>query len=1058
MKNIVKLLGGKARRETDKIVFTFLDFSSGQEVGTDVSYGGLWKEAGIIASNLLNAGLSKGDRVIILSDQSQYDLYSIFGVMMAGGIFTLTLPPVDTAKQNRLLSVAKSAGPKFIIVNNKTEPSIKGNIPGFQKENYNIINCQRLEMSEPSKIDISTIADDDIAYLQFSSGSTNEPKGVIISHRNLWRNLADSDQELTIDESESLVNWVPFVHGSGLIVSLLLSVYSGRRAYLLSTADFMGNPARWFMTMAKYRCEMTIAPNAMYALCAKVIPPEVIKSMDLSCVRHLLSGSDMVIDKTLVDFAEKFAPSGVRYEMFTASYGTSEVVCGASMRLEGPLVQYINADAYKNNKFLPEERKLYSKPIVSQGGIFCRMNIAVVNPHTLLPCAPDEIGELWLQGDSISLGYWEQEEETKAVHGFSLPGHDGTFYRTGDLGVVYDGEVYITGRCKDIIIINGHNVYPNDIKVNIYERVSELSGCDMAIFPVLSGKREKVIVCIEYAGEENHLRRLSDEISRITSEYYEFSPYEIIFTEKMALHRTDSNKIKTYAVKEAYEESTLRYIFSSRSEASGEIFDEEESCGADDMQSKVKAAFEAILGRKIANNNESFLTMGGDSFDMLHLLSMLEEKFMVGLDIKKLMEFASVNGISSYIRSLKESDMEADSVHNTMYEDCLLNEDIQPQRVYNFAPTEAKNLFLTGGTGFLGAHLIESLLKGNSQLKLYCLVRAADNGAAMARIKLNMEHYRCWSDDFKSQIFPIVGDLSKPLLGLSEEGFAELCENIDAIYHSGAVLNFLFPYNHLKTSNVYGTGECLRLSCMGKAKYFHYISTIGVFDNPSHSGKTAFEADPLVSGDGYSLAYSQTKWVSEKLVNEAQKRGLRAAIYRPGEITGSSKTGIWNLGDLISRFLVGCLQMKEIPDIPFELQLVPVDFVADSIAYLSRKDEALGKAFNIVGSAPASLSSLGRAFSHLGYEINVKPYEHWKKTLAISPENVLHILATLFKEDEHDTKSIVRRFSDLQPTLDISQLKASLEGSGIKSEMINAAVLKKYLYNFAMAGFIHDVK
>jgi len=1058
MKNIVKLLGGKARREADKVVFTFLDFGGAQEVGTDVSYGGLWKEAGIIAAELLKAGISKGDRVVILSDQSQYDLYAIFGVMMAGGIFTLTLPPVDTAKQNRLLSLSKSARPKFIIVNNKTEPSVKSDIPGFQRENYIIINCQRLEGGDPAEIDISGIADDDIAYLQYSSGSTSEPKGVIISHRNLWRNLADSDQELTIDESEALVNWVPFVHGSGLIVSLLLSVYTGRRAYLLSTADFMGNPARWFTTMAKYKCDMTIAPNAMYALCAKVVPPDVIKHLDLSSVRHLLSGSDMVIDKTLVDFAEKFAPSGIRYEMFTASYGTSEVVCGASMRLAGPLVQYINAEAYKNNKFLPEDRRSDSKAIVSQGNIFCWMKVVIVNPHTLLPCAPDEIGELWMQGDSISLGYWEQEEETKAVHGFSLPGHEGTFYRSGDLGVIYNGEIYITGRCKDIIIINGHNVYPNDIKVNIYERVPQLSGCDMAIFPVLSGKREKVIVCIEYAGEENHLRRLSDEISRITGEYYEFSPYEIIFTQKMALNRTDSNKIKTYAVKEAYEEGRLQYIFSSRSEVSVDTFDEENATETDDMQSKVKAAFEAILGRKVGNNDESFLTLGGDSFDMLHLLSMLEEKLMVSLDIKKMMEFASVNGISSYIHALNDSGAQADSVHNTMYEDCLLDENIEPRSSYTFGPNEAKNLFLTGSTGFLGAHLIEALLKDDPSLKLYCLVRAADKNAAMARLKLNMEHYRCWSDDFKSRISPVLGDLSKPMLGLSDEEFTALSENTDAIYHSGAVLNFLFPYNHLKAANVYGTRECLRLACRGKAKYFHYISTIGVFDNPSHSGKIAYEADPLTSGEGYSLAYSETKWVSEKLVNEAQKRGLRAVIYRPGEVTGSSKTGIWNLGDLISRFLVGCLQMKEIPDIPFELQLVPVDFVAESIAYLSRKDEAIGKAFNVVGPAPASLSSLGTAFSLLGYETSAKPYEHWKKTLSASPENVLHILATLFKEDENDAKSIVRRFSDLQPSLDTSRLKACLEGSGIVCEMIDVEVLKKYLHNFAGAGFIHDTK
>jgi thioester reductase-like protein len=319
-----------------------------------------------------------------------------------------------------------------------------------------------------------------------------------------------------------------------------------------------------------------------------------------------------------------------------------------------------------------------------------------------------------------------------------------------------------------------------------------------------------------------------------------------------------------------------------------------------------------------------------------------------------------------------------------------------------------------------------------------------------------MKFFKCWEERFRDKLVAVPGDLNKLYLGIDNDLYDSLCGEIDAVYHNGAILNFLFSYNQLKQTNVGGTIEALRFACKGKPKYFHYISSYSVFDNPSHFKKTVMESDPLLSPDGYFLGYSETKWVAEKLVSEASKLGLRTSVYRPGEITGGIKEGVWKLEDMISRTLVGCIQMRAMPEMDISLPLTPVDFVSSAIAYISKQNNAIGKRFNLINKQLTNTKAIGNFIKKAGFKYKLLPYDKWCARLAEIPstENVLSILSRLFTDKRSEGESLLERYGDKQARLDTAATDALLAGSGIKCPPLGKRYFFTYLKMFMKAGYI----
>ncbi|MCG8337755.1 MAG: thioester reductase domain-containing protein, partial [Proteobacteria bacterium] len=313
--------------------------------------------------------------------------------------------------------------------------------------------------------------------------------------------------------------------------------------------------------------------------------------------------------------------------------------------------------------------------------------------------------------------------------------------------------------------------------------------------------------------------------------------------------------------------------------------------------------------------------------------------------------------------------------------------DIRPQSTVSQYNTDPTSIFLTGGSGFLGAYLLSDLLR-ISNAQIYCLVRSADEAVGLKRLMDNLQDYNLWQSEFASRIRAIPGDLEKPGLGLNQDNWNYLADEIDVIYHNGAWLNFAQPYQVMKPANVKGTVEIIRLACDKRTKTLHYISTLSklaqtapdpgsLVENKRYThAETVYDQD-YINRNGFNVGYHQSKWVADELVTEASKRGVPTTIFRPSLISGERKTGVWNHQDYICMLLKGLIQMGKAPLQDAYFDFAPVDYYSQAIVALSRKEDSLNKGFLLKNPRPIKWNDFINWFSTKGYPMKLMDSEEW---------------------------------------------------------------------------------
>jgi thioester reductase-like protein len=367
-----------------------------------------------------------------------------------------------------------------------------------------------------------------------------------------------------------------------------------------------------------------------------------------------------------------------------------------------------------------------------------------------------------------------------------------------------------------------------------------------------------------------------------------------------------------------------------------------------------------------------------------------------------------------------------------------------------------KAIFLTGSTGFLGAFLLNELLK-QTTANIYCLLRGdglEKPSSLLNRIEKNLQFYGLWEEKLASRIIPIVGDLSLPLLGIYQEKFEQIAEEIDVIYHNGAWVNSACPYSTLEATNVLGTQEVLRLASLTQTKPIHFVSTIAVFFSKNYSPNREVKETEIPDVSALQGGYRKSKAAAENLVFQAKERGLPVCIYRPSRIAGDSKTGInGNTTDFFWSLLKGCIQLGKIPALETGINLVPVDYVSQAIVSLSQQQQSFGKAFNLLNPQPLSWQKLFEEISALGYPVEKVSYDELlrevEKYVAKNPEDELYSSLLLFLSDPETLRA-------KKPRFDTSNTKEGLASGAIACPPADKKLLETYISYFQKSGYLRN--
>jgi acyl-CoA synthetase (AMP-forming)/AMP-acid ligase II len=458
--------------------------------------------------------------------------------------------------------------PSVVLLTSKLYDAIESNkVMKAQLENMDLVAVDKIEPNDWSdKWRQPEILEDDIAFLQYTSGSTTAPRGVMVSHSNLSYNMGLIEKCYEVTEEDHGVIWLPPYHDMGLIGGLLQPLFSGISVTFMSHLTFLQRPLRWLQAVSKFKATHSGGPNFAYDLCVKKIRPEQRELIDLSSWKVAFNGAEPVYHKTLEKFSNYFAPCGFSPEVFLPCYGLAEstlMVTGGLTTTPPLKINLAKSGIERNRVVFSQSSGQGTTTLVSCGqNMLENQKIIIVNTETLKPCQPNEIGEVWLCGPCVTKGYWNKPLETRRTFDAKLSdSEEGPFLRSGDLGFILNGELFITGRIKNLIISDGKNHYPHDIEKTILNahRAIWPSGC--AVFSISSSGYERIIVIVEVKQKLiEKPEELGKAIRYAVSVNHGLNVDDIVMTNLGSIPRTTSGKIKHFLCRKHYLSGVLKEI------------------------------------------------------------------------------------------------------------------------------------------------------------------------------------------------------------------------------------------------------------------------------------------------------------------------------------------------------------------------------------------------------------------------------------------------------------------------------------------------------------------
>ena len=988
--------------------------------GRQFTYQQLNAKANQLARYLQQQGVGPEVLVGVCIRRSPALIISLLAILKAGGAYVPFDPDYPA---ERLVMMQADAQAALILTTRSTLADWMTDIPVV------CTDAQGDEIAQqPTENLNSPVHPDQLAYVIYTSGSTGRPKGVMVEHHSLATYVETAARAYAIGPADRVLQFasVNFDTSAEEIYPCLL-----RGATLvLRTAEMIGSAQAFLAASQAWGITVWNLPTAFWHFLSaelaslNLVPPQ--------SLRLVIIGGEKALPARLAQWRRQ-AGEQVR---LVNTYGPTETTVVATMcDLSGPHAVSLSAEALPIGKAIPQTQ-LYILDDQQQ------------------PVPPGAVGELYVGGAGVARGYLNRPELTAKsfiANPFTQAGHHlsalgSRLYKTGDrVRERSDGLLEYLGRADHQVKIRGFRVELFGIETVLNQHPTVREGVVLAKADSLGNQR-----LVAYVMPNNSTEATGEWISHLKSQLKAKLPDYMIpalFVVLDQLPLTPSGKVDRQALPEPDSAPHATPAELPQTLLAQQIAD----------------LWAQVLAIPAVGSQDDFFELGGNSLLAAHLVSLLRECLSIELPIRCIYEAPTVEGLAKAIETLQQTD---GSLHLT---DLSAQPVPDPPKILTGRPAIASlaapdALFLTGATGFLGAFLLYELLQ-QTQAKIYCLIRCTDCSEGLTRLRATFSKYSLPATALDQRVIPVPGYLDQPRFGLSEIQFMSLADQVDVIYHVGAMVNFVKPYSALAATNIQGTYEILRLASQGKLKPVNHVSTVGVFGATAYfTGlPTVYEDDDLgISRDFlcWDDGYAQTKWTAEKLISAARAQGIPITVFRPGFIMGHSQTGATNTQDFLSRAVKGCLQMGSYPDlVNFKNQIVTVDYASQAIVYLSQQSDLLGQSFHLTPWSAAHDPAWNDIFEWIndrGYALVKKTYRDWQTELThqskASQSNALYPLLPFLSEKIYKKELTILELYENTSAFDCQNTINGLRGTNIRCPVVDADLIYTYLSAFDLSA------
>ena len=657
-RSLISLAQEQAREDPERILWTYL-IKGGPE-REELTAGALDQSARALSARLLERH-SPGDRVLLLYPPGLDFLRALFGCMYAGLIAVPAYPPGMNARSaGRMAGMVKDSGAVAALL---PEDILTSRQKGLQK-NSTLPRLHWLatqdslwqEAADPVSREVQA---HEVAYLQYTSGSTSMPKGVMVTYDNLMHNLEYQNNGWKCSEGSGIVSWMPHFHDFGLVFGLLESLYAGVPGIFFSPPAFVQHPMSWLQAMSDFKASHSAAPNFAYDLCVAQASEEDVAQLDLSNWKVAVNGAEPVRWETLKAFSAKFAPCGFKADAFSGGYGLAETTLKvASGRMgEAPVPLALNASALEENRVeIVDQDHSNARILVDNGCAHTDTLVRIVNPQGATPVPEDGIGEIWVSSPSVCAGYWGREEASAETFKACLASTEGPFFaRTGDLGFLHNDHLYITGRLKDLIILYGLNYYPQDIELSVEQAHSDLRTHHGAAFSIERDGTEQLIVVYELNRhvKDPDLAEIAAAVRKAVAEEHALEVNELVLVRANTIPMTSSGKIMRHACCAAFQAEKLKVVASSvlhRQQSAGERTHPETP-----LEEKLCALWCDVLNIRSVGTHQDFFHLGGSSLSAMQMIGNLENTLGIELSVGELLTHRTIHTLAECIEQSDRS-------------------------------------------------------------------------------------------------------------------------------------------------------------------------------------------------------------------------------------------------------------------------------------------------------------------------------------------------------------------------------------------------------------------